>query len=411
MSYPMVRLKDVCEKIGSGATPRGGKSVYVRNGVYQIRSQNVRNLEFDYSGLVHISEEAANRLRNVAIHPEDVLLNITGDSVARVCRVPEDVFPARVNQHVAIVRTALDKLDPDFLSYYLASPYMQSFMLQLANGKGASRNALTKEMIGDFEVPCPPMILQRRMVEVLKAYDKLIEKNRKQIKLLEEATQRLYKEWFVDLKFPGRETTPIVDGLPEGWHTGSLLDLADVVRGCSYSSDEIVDGEKTLINLGNLAPFGGFRSGYAKPYSGKSRDDQTVAKGDVIMGLTEQATGLAGYAALLPAVPNDSVISADLLKLVPHAGVPAVFVYAVLRFGRLSEFISPLANGTKIKHLRPESLSRATALLPSKQLASDYAGFVAPFYDQISTCNQQITAACEARDRLLPKLMSGEIEV
>ena len=266
-------------------------------------------------------------------------------------------------------------------------------------------------IIRNLPVDLPDLETQRRIAGVLSAYDELIENSRKQIKLLEEAAQRLYKKWFIALKFPGHETAHIHDGVPEGWHVGSLLDLADVVRGCSYSSDEIINGEKTLINLGNLTPFGGFRFGYAKPYSGKSRDDQTVAKGDVIVGLTEQATGLAGYAALLPAIPNDSVISADLLKLVPHAGVSAVFVYAVLRFGRLSELISPLANGTKIKHLRPESLPRATVLLPSKRLANDYAELVAPLYDQISICDQRIVIARQARDRLLPKLMSGEIGV
>ena len=246
---------------------------------------------------------------------------------------------------------------------------------------------------------------------MLSAYDELIENNRKQIKLLEEAAQRLYKEWFVDFKFPGHETTPLIDGLPGGWERGTLLDLVDVVRGCSYSSDEIMQGEKTLINLGNLAPFGGFRFGYEKPFSGKSREDQAVAKGDVVMGLTEQAIGLAGYAALLPTVPDGSVISADLVKIAPKEGVPAEFVYALLRYGRLSELISPLANGTKIKHLRPQSLSRATTQIPSPELMQRYAAVVCPVYEQVDVCQQQIVAAREARDRLLPKLVSGEIEV
>ena len=246
---------------------------------------------------------------------------------------------------------------------------------------------------------------------MLSAYDKLIENNRRQIKLLEEAAQRLYKEWFVDLRFPGHETTPIHNGVPEGWAKGSPLDLADVVRGCSYSSDQIVAGNRTLINLGNLTPFGGFRFGYEKPFSGKARPDQTVCQGDVVMGLTEQATGLAGYAALLPCVPTDSVISADLVKLSPREGVPRLFVYALLQYGRLSALISPLANGTKIKHLRPESLPRAVALLPATALMKRYAEVVKPMFDKIALAQQQIVAAREARDRLLPKLMSGEIEV
>lgn len=121
--------------------------------------------------------------------------------------------------------------------------------------------------------------------------------------------------------------------------------------------------------------------------------------------------GLAGYAALLPTVPDGSVISADLVKIAPKQGVPAEFVYALLRFGRLSELISPLANGTKIKHLRPQSLSRVTTQIPSIELMQRYAAVVCPAYEQIDVCQQQVAAAREARDRLLPKLMSGEIEV
>ena len=99
-----IKLKDCCLKIGSGATPKGGASVYIDEGVSLIRSQNVYNLNFSYSGLAHINDEAAEKLKGVTVYSRDVLLNITGDSVARTCMVPDDVLPARVNQHVSIIR-------------------------------------------------------------------------------------------------------------------------------------------------------------------------------------------------------------------------------------------------------------------------------------------------------------------
>lgn len=308
------------------------------------------------------------------------------------------------------VRAHEGVLDNWYLCYFLVHIGSTQEIRQYYTG-GATIKHLPAAALNRVKVRYPDLSTQKRIVGVLSVYDELIENNRRQIKLLEEAAQRLYKKWFIDLKFPGHETTPIVDGLPEGWGCGTLLDLADTVRGCSYSSDEIMRGEKTLVNLGNLTPFGGFRIGYEKPFSGKSREDQMVAKGDVVMGLTEQAIGLAGYAALLPTVPDGSVISADLVKIVPKEGVPAEFVYAILRYGRLSELISPLANGTKIKHLRPLSLSRVTAQIPSIELMQRYAAVVCPAYEQIDVCQQQVVAAREARDRLLPKLMSGEIGV
>lgn len=161
MSWEYIRLGDVCAKIGSGATPKGGSTVYIDEGTSFIRSQNIYNLEFSHEGLAHITEDAAKKLNGVAVQKDDVLINITGDSVARTCMVPDAVLPARVNQHVAIVRPDSNRLNPRFLNYYLASPYMQSLMLGLAIGKGASRNAMTKDMIANFDMKCAVNYLRR----------------------------------------------------------------------------------------------------------------------------------------------------------------------------------------------------------------------------------------------------------
>lgn len=399
------KLGDVCASIYDGDHNAPPKA---KSGIPFITISNIDANDgfIDFSDTAFVPEEYYKSLKGEHKPKRgDVLYSVVGSF--GIPSLLKDDKRFVFQRHIAILRPS-EKLDSTYLYYLLKDSSFYHWADAVAIG--SAQRTVTLGQLRSKGVNLPDLETQRRIAGVLSAYDELIENNRKQIKLLEEAARRLYKEWFVDLRFPGHETAHIHNGVPEGWHTGSLLDLADVVRGCSYSSDEIVNGGKTLINLGNLTPFGGFRFGYAKPYSGKSRDDQAVAKGDVIMGLTEQAVGLAGYAALLPAIPNGSVISADLVKLVPHAGVSAEFVYAVLRFGRLSELISPLANGTKIKHLRPESLSRVAVLLPSKRLANDYAELVAPLYDQISICDQRICTAREARSRLLPKLMSGEIK-
>ena len=241
--WKKVKLRDCCLKIGSGSTPKGGSTVYVESGTSFIRSQNVYNLSFDYNGLTHITEDAANKLNGVTIFNDDILLNITGDSVARTCIVPNDVLPARVNQHVAIVRADCKMINSRFLNYYLASPGMQAHMLSLAVGKGTSRNAMTKQMIENFEVPCPPLPIQHHIVSILSRYDSLIENYQKQIKLLEEAAQRLYKEWFVDLHFPGHENTKIIDGVPEGWEKKKLVEIAELKAG--GDKPEIVSAKRT----------------------------------------------------------------------------------------------------------------------------------------------------------------------
>ena len=123
MGWRKVALGDVCAKIGSGATPRGGKEVYLDKGPYTlIRSQNVYSDGFHRDGLAFIGERHADELQSVEVFEEDVLLNITGDSVARVCQDPSDVLPSRVNQHVAIIRPDSVNLDAGYLRYYLVSP-------------------------------------------------------------------------------------------------------------------------------------------------------------------------------------------------------------------------------------------------------------------------------------------------
>ena len=399
------KLNDICELIVDcphSTEPDEGQGYPI------IRTPNIGAGYLNLDGVQRVGEEAYNR-RNVRAIPQAGDLILAREAPAGNVGIIPDGIKVCLGQRTVLIRPDRRQVYPYYLNYYLNAPKQRHRLL--SNSNGATVSHVNMPIIRNLPVDLPDLDTQRCIADVLAAYDKLIENNRKQIKLLEETAQRLYKEWFVDLRFPGHETTPIHNGIPEGWTKGSLLDLADVVRGCSYSSDQIVAGNRTLINLGNLTPFGGFRFGYEKPFSGKARPDQTVCQGDVVMGLTEQATGLAGYAALLPCVPTDSVISADLVKLSPREGVPRLFVYALLQYGRLSALISPLANGTKIKHLRPESLPRAVALLPATTLMKRYAEVVKPMFDKIALAQQQIVAAREARDRLLPKLMSGEIEV
>lgn len=169
-------LAQICSKIGSGATPKGGKESYLGGDTSLIRSQNVLDFGFLYNGLALINEDQANALDNVVVMEGDVLLNITGDSVARCCKVPSDVLPARVNQHVAIIRGKKDIVLSDYVLYYLQ--YKKRYLLSLSQG-GATRNALTKKMIEDMEIPLPSVSEQEAIVNILGSFGKKIELNRR----------------------------------------------------------------------------------------------------------------------------------------------------------------------------------------------------------------------------------------
>ncbi|MCL4377416.1 MAG: restriction endonuclease subunit S, partial [Actinobacteria bacterium] len=225
-----VKLKPYCKKIGSGITPRGGDSVYIDNGVALIRSQNVYNGTFLNQGLAFIDNDIAQRMKGVTVEKNDILLNITGDSVARCCIIPDAILPARVNQHVSIIRTYINELNPRFLMYFLISPLMQARMLSFA-GSGGTRKALTKEMIENFDLPLIDCLTQKKIVSLLSVYDNLIDTTHRRIQLLEEAGRLLFREWFVYLRFPEYEKVSIFDSVPEGWRKGNISEFFDTASG------------------------------------------------------------------------------------------------------------------------------------------------------------------------------------
>jgi len=159
-------IENATTKIGSGATPRGGESSYRKSGVALIRSQNVYNFRFEWDGLAHIGPEQANALNNVQVAQDDLLLNITGASVNRCCIVPPETLPARVNQHVAILRCDTDMMDPQFLLHLLRRSDNKAALDGMA-GSGTTRQALTKSQIQQFKISFPDLESQRSLGDTL----------------------------------------------------------------------------------------------------------------------------------------------------------------------------------------------------------------------------------------------------
>ena len=159
--WPQKPLKSLATKIGSGATPAGGRESYFTEGIPLIRSMNVHFAGFEPKGLVFLSDAQAQQLANVTVQTGDVLLNITGASIGRVTTAPSEMAGARVNQHVAIIRPTTE-LDPPFLAKFLASPAIQKMIDDVQ--VGATREALTKGMIEQFQIPLPPLAEQKRIV-------------------------------------------------------------------------------------------------------------------------------------------------------------------------------------------------------------------------------------------------------
>lgn len=278
---------------------------------------------------------------------------------------------------------------------------------------GAAIPHVTPAKIGSIDILVPPYEVQCKIAEILSAYDRLIENNQKQIRLLEEYVQRQYMEIFLKPQLQEKKENAI-DSLA-GWKNYSLSQLFSCVRGKSYTSDELCDnGGTLLVNLKNLKSWGGYKREAEKRIDGENyHASQKVKFGDIIMAVTDmtQERRLVGHVAIVPNLSENAVISMDLIKIIPNEMIPRYFLYSLLRFSGVADIISNHANGTNVLHLKPDAIMDLTVFLPKANIMEEFDKLIFPIYKKIEILETQSIWLKEARDRLLPKLMSGEIEV
>ncbi|TDY11955.1 restriction endonuclease subunit S [Meridianimaribacter flavus] len=399
-----VRLIEVTSKIGSGVTPRGGSSVYVEKGIPIFRSQNIYNGEFSTSGLAYINDTIASKMKNVEVVEDDVLLNITGDSVARCCIPPREFIPGRVNQHVSIIRPRKEKLNPRYLMYSLISPRMQATLLAFASGAGATRNALTKSVLENTKINLPPLKTQRKIASILSAYDDLIENNLKRIKLLEEQAQLTYEEWFVRFKFPGHETTKFDEdtGLPEGWEKVKASDLFDIQGGTQPPKSSWLDVQKDgYVRMVQIRDY------YTDSHIAYVRNNSKLrrcSKEDIMIARYGASVGRICYGI-------EGVYNVALVKVVPYKKSHREF----LRWYLKSDFFqSNLLN--KTQRTAQDGFNKGTFKSlklnkPNKVIIEKFNLYAIPLFNFIEKLKNQNQHLKEARDILLPRLMSGMIDV
>lgn len=195
-NWPTVTLKSICSKIGSGATPKGGQASYIEHGISLIRSMNVHNGYFKYDDLAHINDEQAKQLNIVIVMENDILFNITGASVTRSCIVPNDLLPARVNQHVAIIRPNLEKVTSIFLNRVFLNDTYQHSLLNMAESNGATRQAITKQQLEMLIIPLPPIELQNQFTNFVNQINKSKSKIQNSLAELETLKKSLMQEYF-----------------------------------------------------------------------------------------------------------------------------------------------------------------------------------------------------------------------
>ena len=399
MEWKEVRLGDVCTKIGSGATPSGGKEAYKGGDYHLIRSQNVLDFAFSKDGLASINDEQANKLKNVEIIQGDVLLNITGDSVARCCIVPSEILPARVNQHVAIIRPRKEELDNNYLLYYLQ--YYKRQLLQIASA-GATRNAITKAMIENLILPCPKSLAdQRRIASILSSLDRKIELNNKINADLEEMAQAIFKNWFVDFEpfKDGKFVDSELGMIPEGW---KVVAFDNILKVTTTKTGKEGIPEYSVTNTG-IHPRD---EKFTKNLSKSSAKNKLIRKGNLVFGMSRE---ILNWGIMKEEVGG--VSSAYNVYIVDEKIVNTTYLecFIAQRMDYFADLIKPASR---------EGQGVDKALLMKKIICIPPSEVMDVFLEKYNSIkllteirNQESSRLTLLRDTLLPRLMSGELEV
>ena len=388
----LVKMKDICTKIGSGATPKGGNNAYIEEGTALIRSQNILDFSFSYNGLAYINDEQASKLNGVTIKEDDVLLNITGDSVARACMVDNSVLPARVNQHVCIVRGNKSRVLSSFILYFLQ---MKKPELLMMASSGATRNALTKGMIEELEVELPSLEKQERMVSLLDNLQNKISKNNQINRNLSEQAQSLFKSWFIQLD-------PFNGEVPENWSKGMLKDILQLRK----------DGTKAGKNTElpylpiDVIPMNDLSITEVKPNEEAQSSLIMFNKNDILIG------AMRVYFHRVVIAPFDGITRSTCFVLRPYNDVYLSFGLLCCNQRSSIDYAQATSKGSTMPYaIWDNGLGDMEITIPDIETASKFNKIIKPMLEIIQKSFYEVQRLQELRDILLPKLMSGELDV
>lgn len=367
--------------------------LYVESGVPIVRVSNFTLDSISDEDLKYYPERERINYSDFVLREKDIIVQTVGSwqynpasVVGKVVHVPYYLDGALLNQN-AVKLIPNERVDRDFLYYRLRCDDFKGHVIGEARG-AANQASITLDTIKSFSFDIPDYELQCKISAIIAAYDNLIENNQRQIKLLEEAARRLHKEWFVDLRFPGYENTPIVDGVPEGWADGTLGDIAVFKRGKTITKAQVSDGNIPVVA-------GGLEPAY---YHNKANTTAPL--------ITVSASGAnAGFTRLY----NIDVFASDCSYIDSNSTPFLLFVYCFLKTNAMK--LNSLQKGSAQPHVYAKDLNALVLSVPSEGVLTAFCGIVSPYFERIRLLQRENEIAAQARDRLLPKLMSGEIEV
>lgn len=395
-----VKLKDITTKITKGTTPSNIGASFTDEGINYFRSEmlgKAKHLDKS-SGMMFISESTHNKLKRSQIEANDILFSMAGIYLGKLAIVKDEDVPANTNQAVALIRFNKG-VNIDYLYYFMVQKSFNAYV-NCMSAQAAQPNINLKQ-IGNLQIALPTDERQKRIADILSNYDNLIENNNKRIKLLEQMAENLYKEWFVRFRFPGYEDVEFEEKKPRGWQVGTedkrhftptifkygeLRKIGSFVRGKNITAANMIEGAVPVISAG-LQP-----SGY--------HNEANVYGASLTISASGANAGYLQYHL-------QDIWTADCSYYQDDATI--WFVYNTLKY--IQSVISNLQCGAAQPHVYPKNINKLCVLIPTEELIYKFNEYVKPYYDEIKIFNQRNQLLTKQRDMLLPRLMSGKLEV
>ena len=374
-------------------------SVFVNTGVPLLRGQNILPYSLDMTNLKYISKETHRKWKKSALQPGDVAIVRVGYP-GTACVIPGGLGDLNAASLV-IVRPNPELLDSDYLCYVLNSPWGKAQI----KGRlvGSAQQVFNTHTAAELEIPAPPLPTQRKIAAILSAYDDLIENNLRRIKILEEMAQNLYREWFVKFRFPGHQHARFTDSalgpIPEGWEVKNLLSVADVTYGFAFQSKRFNSDGNGLPVVRIRDVLAGTSDTFSPEEAGKK---YLVENGDILVGMDgdfHMGFWVGGQAYLVQRVAR--------FRSKGEIGRYHLF----LSLQEPIQYFDATITGTTVAHLGDKHIKTIEIKWPQTQLINQINNILEPMLAQILNLRIKNTTLRRTRDLLLPRLISGEVDV
>jgi len=391
MSWEYLKAEDYCDSVRDGThdTPKP-----VENGYKLVTGKHIKDGTIVNDDAYYISEKDYLKIcERSKVEKWDVLMSMIGNGLGRSAVVAST--PNYAIKNLALYKIG-DEIRAKWLHYYLSGKEGQGIIYNSLQGTG--QPFISLNLLRNMKIPCPPYQMMNKIVDTLSRYDNLIENNQKQIKLLEEAAQRLYKEWFIDLHFPGYESATITEGVPDGWEETKLFQIADIIMGQSPKS-EFYNNDKQGL------PFHQGVGSYGKRFVVDeiySTSYTRIAEAGSILFSVRAPVGRLN-------ITKNKVVIGRGISAINHKKGMQNYLFYMLKERFYKDNL--LGNGAIFASINKEELFEQKFLVPNENLIKKYNDLVSEIDLKIQIIDEQNFLLAEARDRLLPKLMRGEIEV